>query len=76
MREAFVRLLKVKSLITLMVTAALLYGFIRGQINSEQFMQIGVMVFTFYFAKQPGEQEIFYGSEKKDAGDGGSPSGL
>ena len=55
MREAFVRLFKVKSLITLMVTAALLYGFIRGQINSEQFMQIGVMVFTFYFAKQPGE---------------------
>ena len=55
MREAFVRLLKVKSLITLMVTAALLYGFISGQINSEQFMQIGVMVFTVYFAKQPGE---------------------
>lgn len=52
MIKALIQLLKVKSLITIMVSAGLLYGFCAGLINPEQFMQISVMVFTFYFAKQ------------------------
>ena len=52
LKDALVKLLKVKSIITLMVAAALVCGFISGMIGEEQFMQIGVMVFTFYFAKQ------------------------
>lgn len=52
MKNAFTALIKVKSLITLMVSAGMMYGFISGIISSEQFMQICVMVFTFYFAKQ------------------------
>ena len=51
-KESLISLLKVKSLITLMVAGALVYGFAAGLIGEEQFMQIGVMVFTFYFAKQ------------------------
>jgi hypothetical protein len=51
-KKALISLLKVKSLITIVVSTGLLYGFCRGLISSEQFMQIGVMVFTFYFAKQ------------------------
>ena len=52
MIKALIQLLKVKSLITIMVSAGMLYGFLAGSISSEQFMQISVMVFTFYFAKQ------------------------
>lgn len=52
MIKALIQLLKVKSLITIMVSAGMLYGFLVGSISSEQFMQISVMVFTFYFAKQ------------------------
>jgi len=52
LRQAFARLLKVKSIITLLVAAALLIGFLNGVIDGEQFMQIVVMVFTFYFARQ------------------------
>ena len=55
MRDALYKLLKVKSIITLMVAAGLIWGFISGNIGEDQFMQIGVMVFTFYFAKQAAE---------------------
>ncbi len=52
MQKVLLNLMKVKSLITLIVSGGLLYGFCSGMISSEQFMQISVMVFTFYFAKQ------------------------
>ena len=52
MKEAFVKLFKVKSLMTLLVAATFTYGFFKGIISGEQFMTVATMVFTFYFAKQ------------------------
>ena len=51
-RERIAKLIDLKSCITILVTSGLLYGFITGKINSEQFMVIATMVFTFYFAKK------------------------
>lgn len=45
-------LIKVKTLITLTVVAALTYGFIAGIIDAEKFMTIAVMVVTYYFSKK------------------------
>ena len=54
MKTALARLLKVKSIITLIVAAGLLSGFVTGRIQGDDFMTIAVMVFTFYFARQEG----------------------
>jgi len=44
-------LLKIKSIITLMVTIVFSYLSIVGKINSNEFMLILAMVFTYYFNK-------------------------
>ncbi|NLF79884.1 MAG: hypothetical protein GX572_01680 [Clostridia bacterium] len=64
MKDALIKLVKVKSLITLMIAAGLLFGFISGRIAGDQFMQIGLMVFTFYFARQA-EQNLAEASAKE-----------
>lgn len=49
--DAFVELLKVKTLITLAVTGACVWGFLRGQIPVEIFTPMVTMVLTNYFRK-------------------------
>lgn len=56
--QALVRLLKVKSLVTVLVTFSLVYGFICGSISAEQFMTIAAMVFTFYFARNAQSESV------------------
>ena len=56
--QALVRLLKVKSLVTVLVTFSLVYGFICGSISAEQFMTIAAMVFTFYFARNTQAESV------------------
>lgn len=45
-------LIKVKTLITLTIVAALTYGFITGLIDAEKFMIVAIMVVTYYFNKK------------------------
>ena len=52
MKQKIAKLIDLKSIITILVTGCLIYGFIVGKINSEQFMTIATMIFTFYFAKK------------------------
>ena len=52
MKKQIAKLIDLKSIITIIVTGGLIYGFIVGKINSEQFMTIATMIFTFYFAKK------------------------
>lgn len=52
MREKIAKLIDLKSIITILITIALIYGFIVDKINAEQFMTIATMIFTFYFAKK------------------------
>ena len=52
MKERIAKLIDLKSIITIIVTCALVYGFIVDKIDSENFMTIITMVFTFYFASK------------------------
>lgn len=40
-----------KSLMTILVAVGLVWGFFQGIIGADQFMQVCILVFTFYFAK-------------------------
>lgn len=57
MKNKIAKLIDLKSIITILITIALIYGFIVGKIGQEQFMTIATMIFTFYFAKKDKESE-------------------
>lgn len=52
MKEKIAKLIDLKSIVTIIITGALIYGFVVEKINSEQFMTIATMIFTFYFASK------------------------
>lgn len=54
--ENLANLLKVKTLITLAVVTALVYGFAVGKIDSENFMLVAIMVVTYYFNKKDSQE--------------------
>ena len=56
MRNKIAKLIDLKSIITILITICLIYGFIVGKVNNEQFMTIATMIFTFYFAKKGSEE--------------------
>lgn len=56
--KAIIKLLGVRTLVTLSITGALVYGFVVGKVNAEHFMTLATMIFTFYFAKKEQEVEI------------------
>lgn len=52
MKERFARLIDLKSIVTFIITGSLVYGFVVGKIDSQNFMTITTMIFTFYFASK------------------------
>lgn len=52
MKQKIAKLIDLKSIVTILITGCLIYGFIVDKVNSEQFMTIATMIFTFYFAKK------------------------
>ena len=58
MKKQIAKLIDLKSFITISITGCLIYGFVVGKINNEQFMTIATMIFTFYFAKKEKGDEI------------------
>lgn len=46
------KLIDLKSMVTLGLTAALIWGFCKGLIEAKDFIMLVTMVFTFYFAKK------------------------
>lgn len=52
MKNALVKLLKVKSLVTIILTAVFAYLFVVGVIKGEQFLVIFTTVIAFYFGTQ------------------------
>ena len=52
MKDKIAKLIDLKSIITILITISLIYGFVVNKINAEQFMTIATMIFTFYFAKK------------------------
>ena len=51
-KDKIAKLIDLKSIITIAITGALIYGFVTNKIDAEQFMTIATMIFTFYFAKK------------------------
>lgn len=58
MIQRIAKLIDLKTIITISITAALIYGFVVSKITPEQFMTIATMIFTFYFAKKDKEEVI------------------
>lgn len=53
MKEQFSKLIDVKTIVTFAVTGVLAYLSVSGKITPDQFMVIAVMIFTYFFTKQP-----------------------
>ena len=52
MRKSIAGLIKVKTIVTMVVTAIFAYLTLRGDINPDQAMTVITMVFAFYFGTQ------------------------
>ena len=57
MKEKLTALLKVKSLVTLMLTAVFCCLALNGEVSSEQFMTVFTTVTAFYFGTQAKKEE-------------------
>ena len=51
-KEKIAKLIDLKSLITIAVTIAFVWGFIVGKIDSKDFLVYVAMIYTFYFTKK------------------------
>lgn len=56
-KEKIAKLIDLKSIVTLLITGALIYGFINKMIEADQFITIATMVFMFYFTKKKEDAE-------------------
>lgn len=50
-----IALIKVKTLITLPIVGALIYGFVVGLVEPKDFIMIALLVIGFYFQKTEGK---------------------
>lgn len=57
MKEALTKLIRVKTLVTLVMTAVFAYLAIKGNITGEQFLMIFTTVIAFYFGTQAEKKE-------------------
>lgn len=57
LKTYFAKLLKVKSIITLVLTGVFAYLSIVGNVNAESFMDIFKLIIIFYFGSQVGKRE-------------------
>ena len=61
MKERIMKLLSVKSIVTIILTAIFAYLSVMGRISGEQFLTIFTVIISFYF----GTQTIKESGEKK-----------
>lgn len=57
-KDRIAKLIDLKSIATLIITIVFSYGFIVDKIEAKDFMLVVVMVYTFYFNKKKGEDEV------------------
>lgn len=57
MKEPLIKLLKVKSIVTLLVTAVFCILAVTGRVTGEQFMTIFATVIAFYYGTQAEKRE-------------------
>lgn len=51
-QEKIAKLIDLKSIVTIIMTVALVYGFAVNKIQADQFITLVTMVFMFYFTKK------------------------
>jgi hypothetical protein len=52
MKEKIIKLIDLKSIITLLMTVSLVVGFFMDKISTDVFIPFASMTFTFYFTKK------------------------
>lgn len=52
MKEKIMKLIDLKSMITFVMTIALVVGFFKGAISTEVFIPFASMTFTYYFTRK------------------------
>ena len=57
MKEALTRLIKVKSIVTIMLTAVFCTLAVKGTVSAEQFVTIFTTVIAFYFGTQSSKKD-------------------
>lgn len=57
MKEALTRLIKVKSIVTIMLTAVFCALAVKGTVSAEQFVTIFTTVIAFYFGTQSNKKD-------------------
>ena len=65
MKNAFLNLIKIKSLVTLLITICFCYGFVTNKISCDLFKPIENMIFGFYFVKKKKKNESGTNTDKK-----------
>lgn len=50
-KEKIAKLIDLKSILTIIITIGLVWGFVNKIITAEQFMTIVAMTYTFYFTR-------------------------
>ena len=57
MLEKITKLIDVKSIVTLVLTGVFAYMAITNRISEEQFMNVFIMIMTYFFTKRKGQTE-------------------
>lgn len=58
MKEKIAKLIDLKSIITIIMVIALVIGWYKGMVTSEQFVPLVTMILTFYFAKKGNDTSL------------------
>lgn len=66
LKKAFVQLLKIKSLVTLVATVVFAYLSVTGKIDADKFMEVFKLLVIFYFGSQVGKREAEEEKEKSE----------
>lgn len=66
MLKKLAKLIDVKSLVTLALTAAFIVLSLKGVIVADQFMTVFTVVISFYFGTQVGKKEAIESNEKNN----------
>lgn len=70
MLKKLAKLIDVKSLVTLALTAAFIILSLKGIIVADQFMTVFTVVISFYFGTQVGKKEAIESNDKNNQNEG------
>lgn len=66
MLKKLAKLIDVKSIVTFVLTGIFAYLSVKGTISGQDFLQVFLMVISFYFGTQSGKKEVKGEQEEKE----------